>query len=634
MTRSARDHVNSLLKKAQGDSDAQTDGAEPTRNEEHVGLYDLPPEDPRSREYVSGRRSSRSTERNVQYRAKRDGDEEKRRKSNDTRAKNASLRRARVEDPATQARPSESNHDDPGEVRPVTQRGRSHVIRALSHSPSLGSTDCEPEESTQAPGESQYTYKYETLDYDGLVNCAQEEFGLDVRGCSTQTIIDRIRLAAAEQASQVGSTRRSASIVMLPSTPFQVGGGWSQEVVGGSQSTGSRKRSSQVTADLSEGSSKRRRTEPLVDDDTATEPETDDEPTVGPELPLRGIQAPPNSRESTATTILDAQPSNASSHSLGGSLPPSRRRSLSPSDDQPPEGAPPRSENEPSTKRKLPRCIAPVCGPVHARLRDEARDRALLDVDRECSRVLSSSANNRTDEGQPADPDEVSETEFGLSTSTPHPAAHKSSFNSRTYRGHRSHIPSEPGSTAAKPTDASNAADEPSRPSSADLTASELIRRERARAVAAKVQEEMAEMLPRSRPRFATASQPPATRPQSRPPPRGSAADVQRVGGTSRRLDPVSAAREDMLAFNRAVAQGEATSFVESVTRQSERTARRAPPESRRPDELLDDDEEILAQAEAYAKRKWPRRPARPARPARFRKPKPLARDVSGVARQ
>ncbi|CAE6370490.1 unnamed protein product [Rhizoctonia solani] len=97
--------------------------------------------------------------------------------------------------------------------------------------------------------------------------------------------------------------------------------------------------------------------------------------------------------------------------------------------------------------------------------------------------------------------------------------------------------------------------------------------------------------------------------------------------GASRRLDPASAARADMVEFNRAVAQGQATSFVESATRQSERTARCAAPKSRPLDELLEDDEEMLVQAEALAKGKWPRTP-------RVRKPKPLQRDVSGIERQ
>jgi hypothetical protein len=61
-----------------------------------------------------------------------------------------------------------------------------------------------------------------------------------------------------------------------------------------------------------------------------------------------------------------------------------------------------------------------------------------------------------------------------------------------------------------------------------------------------------------------------------------------------------------MLAYNKAIAQGKATSLIESVRRENEGTARCKPPTSRPPDGLLEDDEEELAQAESYAKSKWP----------------------------
>jgi hypothetical protein len=48
------------------------------------------------------------------------------------------------------------------------------------------------------------------------------------------------------------------------------------------------------------------------------------------------------------------------------------------------------------------------------------------------------------------------------------------------------------------------------------------------------------------------------------------------------------------------------TSFVESVTQQSECTACCDPPLSQPSDELLEDDEVMLVQAEAYAKSTWP----------------------------
>ncbi|KAG8705609.1 hypothetical protein FRC11_008918 [Ceratobasidium sp. 423] len=463
-----------------------------------------------------------------------------------------------------------------------------------------------------SPPKRQYTYKYETLDHEGLINCAQEEFGLDNKCLKWDLRDARLRY-----------------IVMLPSTPFQVGGGWSQEVVGSLQPTGPPKRHLQDATDLSKGSSKRQCTEIMVDNDMAMEPETDNEP-IGIEVsahvvaeqiaaacpacsadidrqpPQHGTQAPPPSREPTATTILDAQLSDASLHSLRGSLPPSHSCSLAkyglllpPPDDQPSVEALPALQGKPppKVKEKFPHCITPVSGPVHAHLHNKLTDRAMHGVDRDGSQVPCPCANDQTDEGQPTDLDEASETESGSSTNTPQLAMHTSSSNCHMYCSHRSHIPSEPGANAKQSINANNTADGPSKPNSPNLTPSQLIRREHARAIAAKVHEEMAEMAPRRpRPMFATASQSPSSR---------STAAVKCVGGTSRRLDPISAAHEDMLAFNRAVAQ-----------------------ESCRPDELLDDDEEMLVQAEAYAKWKWPQHSGC------IRKPKPLVRDVLGLARQ
>ncbi|KAG8690078.1 hypothetical protein FRC11_013989 [Ceratobasidium sp. 423] len=626
MTHSAHDLINSLIKNAQDNTNAQNT-AGPTGNEGRVGLYNYPPNDPRSHEHVSGRHRSHSMEWHIHYQAELDHDKQKRHKSIDTRAKNASLRQAQVKVPAARACPShdeqeESNHIDLGEVCPAAQHGRSCTIHALSHSPSLGSTNCELEQSTQVPGESQYTYKYKTLDHEGLVNCAQEEFGLDVHGCDTQTIIDRIQLATAEQASQ---------IVMLPSMPFQVGGGWSQQVVGSSQPSGPPKRRLQQAADLSEGSSKWQCTEATVDDDTAMELETDDEPIANQasarsaDNDLQSLQnvtqAPPPLREPTSTTVLDAQPSDPSSHSLGGSVTHSCPRSLahygvslSPSDNQSSEQAPPPLGGEPPSKRtKCPQVLAPLCGPVHTHLHAKLLTRHITECLRDNSQALSR-ANNQIDEVQ-SDLDEVPETKFGSSTNTPHPTTHQPSSNSHTYGGHCSHLPSEPGTTAARSTDTANAADALGELSLLNLpTLSQLIQREREWTVAAKSREGMSETVPRSRPMFATTSQPPASRLQPRPPPQGSAAAVQRVGGTSHWLDPISATHKDMLTFNQAVARGEATSFIESVTRQSERTAWCTPPESHQLAELLDDDEEMLAQAKAYSKGKWP--------------------DVSGLAQQ
>ncbi|KAG8692874.1 hypothetical protein FRC11_003309, partial [Ceratobasidium sp. 423] len=435
-----------------------------------------------------------------------------------------------------------------------------------------------------------------------------EEFGLDVQGCDTQTIIRRLQLAEAEQTAEVGLSRRPASVLVLSPTPFQVGGGWSQDVVGSQPSGPSKKRPSAASG-LSDGSGKRQRTEIVVDntdtetesDDTAMESETD---TDDNRVPPRAAPLP--MRDATPATVLDSQPSAASSHSLGGSIPPPcnpASREPLPQDDTP----------IPQT----PNPTIPVRVPIPAHLRRTLLQRFLDQVDRateaaEEAQAQAPNTNNQPSDGdQAADVDEVPETEFGSTPNTSQHATLGSSSTPRTYAGSRSHLPPDSEAPAER------------------MTPSQLIRQERARAIAAKVHADMAKMVSgRRRSRlFATALQDPAARPQARPPLGARSNAVGRRMGGPRRLDPVSAARADMVAFNRAVAQGEATSLAEGVRRQSQRTARCAPPASRPLDELLDDDEETLAQAEAYAKGKWPRR-------SRVRKPKPLARDVSGIERQ
>ncbi|KAB5588225.1 Formin-like protein 20 [Ceratobasidium theobromae] len=678
MTRSARDIVDSHLANTPTNPDTHPSATEPKDDQGPVGLYDYPPEDVRSREYTTGRRQSRSTERNLQYREMRASEEQKRHKSNDTRARNTALR-ARVRDPTDQ--PGQNGGGPEGEAATSSdptathRRGRSTTIRPLSRSPTPGSTDHKCDRPTQVPGESQYTYVYETLNHEGLVKFAQETFGLDVGGCDTQTIIHKLRVAEAQQASQVGPSRRPPSIVVLSPTPLQVGGGWSQDVLNKPLSVGpSRKRPSD-DANPSGGSSKRQRTA-TAPDDTATESESDDEPLIitkvstskaakdvvvldssgteskasdeptkdnetfvcttaehiirgcsglvpGPNLgphppPNRGTRPPPPTREATAATVLEgrpsgtsftARPSNTSSPSLGDPIPPS--------------------------KIVPPSLLSQLRGPVHSRLRGELLRRYLEEADREAQ---AAEADHAQASAATSDVDEVPETTFDSTSNASQHATDGSTPKStpipRTYVGPRSHISSQPTTCVTEPANTETLAnkddasvDPPIRPNSPSLTPSQLIRRERARALAARAHAEAADEH-RHPHLFAVASHPPISRSQPRPSTGETRNTVRQHMGEPRRLDPISAARTDMLAFNQAVAQGEATSFVESVTRQSERMPRCMPPASRPRDDLLEDDEEMLAQAEAYTKLKWPKRPTR------IRKPKPLARDVSGIRRQ
>ncbi|CAE7186747.1 unnamed protein product, partial [Rhizoctonia solani] len=267
------------------------------------------------------------------------------------------------------------------------------------------------------------------------------------------------------------------------------------------------------------------------------------------------------------------------------------------------------------TTPKPPHLAYPVTGPAHSRLRAELQRRYSEDADRQAAAA-------EADQPQPSEVDEVPETQFDSESDAPRRPIRRS--NLCTYGSYRSHISSEPNTT-----NNATAAPTSSRPALASISASQLVQMERARNAAGTSRTDKSH-LPSRRPSrlFAEALQPPASRSQPRPPLGGQGnASGRRMGG-SRRLDPTSAARADMLAFNRALAQGKATSFVETVTRQSKRTARYAPPASRPRDELLDDDEEALARAEAFANRKWP------PRSARTRKPKPLQRDVSGIERQ
>ncbi|KAF8593153.1 hypothetical protein BDV93DRAFT_566854, partial [Ceratobasidium sp. AG-I] len=231
---------------------------------------------------------------------------------------------------------------EPGPLPGRQRRGRSGKARRISRSPTPGSTDHELEDATQPPSsDTQYTFVYETLDHEGLVRYAHENHGVDVRGCDTQTILTKIRVAQKQQASQVGPSRQPPSVQPLPGRPLEVGGGWHLEFPASYRPpVRGPKRGAGVSQ--SSGSSKRLRLATDEWDDTVTEPETDEDPAayrlrnmlknvLGPpieqprdqrpnpaQLPAPGSHAPPNSqeysppsRESTPTTVPASQPSRS-----------------------------------------------------------------------------------------------------------------------------------------------------------------------------------------------------------------------------------------------------------------------------------------------------------------------------------
>ncbi|KAG9088432.1 hypothetical protein FS749_002169 [Ceratobasidium sp. UAMH 11750] len=491
-------------------------------------------------------------------------------------------------------------------------RGRSQTarkrIRSPTRSPTPGSTDVDPAElefvTGKTPAGSQYTYTYETVDYDTLVRIAENKVpGSDFKGWPTKHILQALRIVQIDETPALAAARNDPSIEFLPSTPFVVGGGWHLEdppssgpAASGSNSSESRlvKRASDES---DEHASKRARTD--IAENTDTEPESDEAaaivqpPTPAPAAVASARPAPPLTREDTATTVPESQPS--------------RPQSVVGSQSQPSQSVP-----------KLPMLLAPLSGPTQARLRARLLER----VGDYYSRELGD--NDPTNELDKFDkPDEPSGPFQGK----------------RTYAKTRSHLPSNPDSLAT-------AAAPPARPNSPTISQTTLLEIERTRA-----------RLEKERAAMDTARSKPAAGPsRSRTNAESSRARAARslIGAAThpdpparrrprekenRRLDPISAARADMVAFNDEVAQGNTESFTDSVRRrnrrrqdQDEHTGRCSPIE-RSLDDLLSDDEELLAQIEAFAKGKTPQ-PKPPRRRRRNRKKKPLARDFSGIRRQ
>lgn len=650
MTPSAKDIVNSQLANFGPNPDARSVTPEQRTSSgvvpEHA-LYDSPEEGSQPAEFRSGRRQRRSTERGGRWIETVTRSAGIRKKGNRTRKIN-SARRAHVQGYSTEeasasqgptltqptsqskpipepqpnphSQPNPNSQPKPGPLPKSKRRGRSRTVRDISRSPTPGSTDHsrEREAPTQpATNSPRITYVYETLDLAGLIRYARDKFAIDGRDCNTQTLLAKLRVAETQQATQVGPPRQPPTIQTLPGVPLQVGGGWHRDFVA-SQPNGARgTKRGPGASDAPSASTKRQRINQAPKDDTAAMSETEDE------RPGRPATDPPLSRQSTATTISAAQPPR----SLAGS--PSRSqygKSVTPTNPVP----------------RLPTLLSPTRGPVHARLRRKALQRYIDRVDQDIEAADAAGTDEEIDQLAPTDNEELPEKGSrllsGIRQGAPQDASTGPSapglVPQRTYGGTRTHVHPQPqaGPSGRRREPESSPEPEPEPepeeldPNSPRTTTAKLILKERARALAAKVQEEVQGVLTqRQRRLFAEATEPPATRPQLRPPPvTNSGSSGSRVRGDrgTRRVDPVGAARSDMTDFNEACAQGQATSFVQSATRPSarererERTARSTIP---RPlTGYLDDDEESLAAAEALAKNKWP----------------PLARDVSGLERQ
>ncbi|KAG9074955.1 hypothetical protein FRC06_010359, partial [Ceratobasidium sp. 370] len=520
--------------------------------------------------------------------------------------------------------------------QPVTQpRGRGRTARNLERSPTPGSTDIEdlPIVSGNTPAGSQYTYVYETVDHATLVRIAEKKVagGANLTTWSTKDLLAAIQGFGSDQTTSVAAERRPTSIQFIPGPSIAVGGG---QVRGKAlvapeappaNSQPSKLQPSKRKSDASDGPAVKR---VCSNPDMATEDESEDDATTRqtaaataarilsaqaratphprPNLqpaskPAPGTQPPLPSHQPTATTVPATQPSRQ----------PTTATLLETEPDAQPSGS--RNGESQRPLPPLPNIFSPVQGPVHARLRAKAIERAFP------PELFAHQVDEDSDE------DEADK----LETSNPSQQEHVR-HSGHTYGCNRTHLASALDMLA----DMTEAAIPPPRPNSPSLDPVEMLRRERVRAILDKARAEV-ESRSRIRPHrhAAQPSQPPTRRPTAPAPTQGSS---NAGTSTSRRqqqgrLDPVSAARSDMLAFNREVQEQNVESFIESVTR---RHRRKGPCGLVEPCELtglLADDEELLAQAEALAKSTTPK-PTR--RRRRNRKKKPLARDTIGVARQ
>ncbi|KAF8601918.1 hypothetical protein BDV93DRAFT_509755 [Ceratobasidium sp. AG-I] len=530
--------------------------------------------------------------------------------------------RARIVEPSTQA------------SRRRSRKSRTVRRGIRSRSPTPASTDDELELPPLATGEtpagSQHTYIYESVPREVFMQYARNRLSADadLKDRPTADILEMLRVKEADQAVKMGSSRHKTSIILLSPEPTAVGGGWHRDRIPSvvspstvtSQGGGSRpaKRGADEPVASNEPSSKRQRAIPVLADNTDTESESDDyvmvptSPTpAGPTLsptpratlsqlrpfavarpnlpPLRGTQAPPPSREPTASTLLDSPRPSAQvscSNSFGGSQPRSTDTSLP----------------------ILPRLDYPPRDSTHERLRSKVLAGSVATL----KKIVGGDEDDELEQTE-----ETEEDEAGDAPGPARPSTRKAT----TYQGsQRSYLPSNPGTRGTVASGSSKSAARDS-----------LLAMERAQAAS----EQLGIVLRRTRRKegglhhspFGTQAQPSSSASASEP-----------CGRQSRRSDPVSAARADMLAYNQELVEGRARSTVQDAIRHNrlqvneEMRARSGPTRKRSLNGLVDDDEETRAHAEAFAAGTFPK-PTRTRR-RRNRKKKPLARDSTGLARQ
>ncbi|KAG9094155.1 hypothetical protein FRC06_011110 [Ceratobasidium sp. 370] len=488
------------------------------------------------------------------------------------------------------------------------RRKRESDLKRIVRSPTPGSTDLEPEEPSQHTGaqqsaESQYTYIWNDVGYESLVDYAGARLGYNVQGWTEDQILEKLdKIEYIEgyekyKKAPVGNPRNHSSAVVLPPTSLAVGGGWHREnqPAQAPQATVSLPAKRSIDTANMAVVKRMRVADP---DNTDTEPESDEEPV----LTSTGPRPPPAPPAPPAVHADIPEPLNAtlSCQSTATTVPETPLEGQS-------TGSP--SLGDPSMPHfpPLPQLLPPVMnvprGPAHARLQTRV-------TARNCLMDLATAALGEDVEMR--DP-ELQETQPARALPI-------------TYAGYRSHadpqggasVPHTPPPTrASSPTPAQGQSRRPHAPSNSVLA--HLERFQMADAVRDMIRASRNATMARSRIRRVEPSAPPKTTSQQSSSTAGKS--------SSRRLEPVAAARADMAEFNRRCGRDNVTSLVQSATRQNEHrgrcTAREGEP--RLQHVLLPDNEQELAHEEATRQGKHP---------TGGRKKKPLARDFTGIRRQ
>ncbi|KAG8732531.1 hypothetical protein FRC10_000855, partial [Ceratobasidium sp. 414] len=132
------------------------------------------------------------------------------------------------------------------------QHKRESDLKHIVRSPTPGSTDLEPEELSQHAAESQYTYVWNDISYESLVDYAGARLGYKVQGWTEDQILEKLdKIEYIEgyenyKKAPMGNPRNHSSAsgspcvinlllthlwqaVVLPPASLAVGGGWHHE---------------------------------------------------------------------------------------------------------------------------------------------------------------------------------------------------------------------------------------------------------------------------------------------------------------------------------------------------------------------------------------------------------------------